>query len=80
LNRVNFTVQTGDFVALVGPNGSGKSTLLRCIDGILKSRTGCVLIDGEKSSMLGGAALARRIAYVPQSEGAGFPVSVFETV
>jgi iron complex transport system ATP-binding protein len=80
LNRVNFTVQTGDFVALVGPNGSGKSTLLRCIDGILKPQTGCVLIDGEKSGALGGAALARRIAYVPQSEGAGFSVSVFETV
>jgi iron complex transport system ATP-binding protein len=80
LNQISFTVQTGDFVALVGPNGSGKSTLLRVIDGILKAQSGCVLINGENTGGLKGAALARQVAYVPQSEGAGFSVNVFETI
>jgi iron complex transport system ATP-binding protein len=80
LNRISFTVQTGDFVALVGPNGSGKSTLLRVIDGILKAQTGCVLMNGRNTRGLTGAALARQVGYVPQSEGTGFPVNVFETI
>jgi iron complex transport system ATP-binding protein len=80
LNRISFAVQTGDFVALVGPNGSGKSTLLRVIDGILKAQTGSVFIDGKNTRGLDGASLARQVAYVPQSEGAGFPVNVFETI
>jgi iron complex transport system ATP-binding protein len=80
LNRISFTVVTGEFVALVGPNGSGKSTLLRVIDSILKPQAGCVLIDGQNAGALGRAALARQIAYVPQSEGTGFAVNVFETI
>jgi iron complex transport system ATP-binding protein len=80
LNQVSFTVRTGDFVALVGPNGSGKSTLLRCIDRILKPRAGRIVIDGKNTGVCDGTALARQMAYVPQSEGADFAVSVFETI
>jgi ABC-type multidrug transport system ATPase subunit len=35
VNRVSFSVGTGESVALLGPNGAGKSTLIRCILGIL---------------------------------------------
>jgi iron complex transport system ATP-binding protein len=80
LNQINFEVQTGDFMSIIGPNGSGKSTMLRLIDGILKPQTGCILIDSKNTGSLGSAALARQVAYVPQSEGAGFPVNVFETI
>ncbi len=80
LNQIVLEVETGDFVSIVGPNGSGKSTLLRCIDNILKPKTGTILIDGQNIAALSGTILAQNIAYVPQSEGGGFPANVFETV
>ncbi len=46
IDRVNFTMQTGDCVALVGPNGAGKSTLLRAIAGLNPIDTGEVLVHG----------------------------------
>ncbi|NLY75815.1 MAG: ABC transporter ATP-binding protein [Firmicutes bacterium] len=80
LNDVGFEAAGGDFVAVVGPNGSGKSTLLKCIDGILKPKTGSIFIDGKNINSLSSLRLAQIIAYVPQSEGGGFPATVFETV
>ena len=32
LDTIDFTVDTGEFVAIIGPSGAGKSTLLRCIN------------------------------------------------
>lgn len=46
LNRVNFTVQPGEFVALLGLNGAGKSTLLRSLVGLVPIRQGSVTING----------------------------------
>ncbi|MCL6591322.1 MAG: ABC transporter ATP-binding protein [Firmicutes bacterium] len=80
LDQIVLEVETGDFVSIVGPNGSGKSTLLRCIDGILKTKAGTVLIDGKNITAMSGTVLAQNIAYVPQSEGGGLPANVFETV
>jgi iron complex transport system ATP-binding protein len=80
LREIDFQVEAGDFVSIVGPNGSGKSTLLRCMDGILKPQSGRILIDSQDIVAMGGTSLARRIAYVPQSEGRTFFANVFETV
>ena len=38
VNGVDFSVQEGEFVAILGHNGSGKSTLARLTDGLLKSQ------------------------------------------
>lgn len=46
LNRVNFTIQTGEFVALLGLNGAGKSTLLRSLVGLVPIYQGSVAIAG----------------------------------
>jgi thiamine transport system ATP-binding protein len=46
LDRVTFTVEPGEVVALLGPSGSGKSTLLRVIAGLVPVESGRVLIDG----------------------------------
>jgi len=40
LNKINFTIDPGELVALVGANGSGKSTLLKLLDGLIFPKNG----------------------------------------
>ncbi len=47
LDNVSFSVQKGEFVAIVGASGSGKSTLLHIIGGVDRPTSGKVFIDGE---------------------------------
>ena len=46
LDDVSFTVEKGEFVAIIGPSGSGKSTLLHIIGGVDRPSKGRVTIDG----------------------------------
>jgi NitT/TauT family transport system ATP-binding protein len=45
LDRLNLTVQPGEFVSLIGPSGCGKSTLLRLIAGLTPLTTGSLIVD-----------------------------------
>ena len=45
LSNISFTVDTGEFIAIVGPSGCGKSTLLSIFSGLLKPDEGEILID-----------------------------------
>lgn len=47
LNDVSFSMQQGEFAAVVGASGSGKSTLLHCIGGLDIPSAGHVYLDGE---------------------------------
>ena len=46
LKDVSFTLQKGEFAAVIGESGSGKSTLLNCIGGLDTPTSGKVLLDG----------------------------------
>ncbi len=47
LDNVSFSVQKGEFIAIVGASGSGKSTLLHIIGGVDRPTSGKVFIDGK---------------------------------
>lgn len=47
LHSVSFTAERGEIIAIIGCSGSGKSTLLRCINGLQRSSSGAVYINGE---------------------------------
>lgn len=52
VDDVSFTVEQGEFVAIIGPSGSGKSTLLHIIGGVDTPTTGHVIIDGTDITKL----------------------------
>ena len=79
LDDVSFTVDKGEFVALIGHTGSGKSTLAEHLNGLLHPDTGEVRVDGV--DLAGKDAAAKAAKYIadhkedaPQGRH-GFPVS-----
>ncbi|MEK3662091.1 energy-coupling factor transporter ATPase [Paenibacillus sp. FSL F4-0236] len=46
LEDISFTIEAGEFVAIVGANGSGKSTIAKLMDGLLLPRKGAVQFKG----------------------------------
>lgn len=79
LEGVSFSVEKGEFLAILGTNGTGKTTLLKCINRILKPTTGTVLVGKDPVSALSRNALARAIGYVEQQR-AGSRATVFNAV
>ena len=46
LDDISFRVEDGEFVGIIGHTGSGKSTLLQHLNGLLKPKSGSIIIDG----------------------------------
>ena len=58
LDDISFSVEKGEFVAIVGPSGSGKSTLLHILGGVDTPSSGQVLVDGTDICALDQTKLA----------------------
>ena len=74
LENLNFSVEQGDYLAILGENGAGKSTLLKTMLGLIKPLDGKIVFDaGVKKTEIG---------YLPQQTVVqrDFPASVWEIV
>ena len=47
LEKVNLTVEDGEYVAILGPSGCGKTTLIKIIAGLWEPTEGRILVDGR---------------------------------
>jgi putative ABC transport system ATP-binding protein len=70
LQGVSFSIERGEFVAIIGPSGSGKSTLMNMIGCLDTPSSGSYQLDGEEASALTGndlsAVRARKLGFVFQ--------------
>ena len=67
LKDVSFTVEPGQFLAILGNNGVGKSTLLKCFNHILRPHQGQVLLDGKDLLSMSAREVAKQVAFVSQN-------------
>jgi branched-chain amino acid transport system ATP-binding protein len=59
LDRVSFTVDAGEVVALIGPNGAGKTTLFNVVTRVYRPSSGAVLVDGQPVSRMPAHQIVR---------------------
>lgn len=72
LKKINFTVEQGDFVAVIGANGAGKSTLCNAIAGLIPNYfvgfdEGTIEIEGRKTTEVGVGELSQSVGLVFQN-------------
>lgn len=63
IQDVSFTVEQGEFCAVVGPSGCGKTTILNLVSGLLKPTEGRVMVDGRPVR-----AVSSDIGYMPAQD------------
>ena len=81
LQDSNLVVREGELVCLLGGNASGKSTTLKTILGLVRPRTGRVLIAGEDVTRLPTAHRIRRgLAIVPENRRLFGPMTVLQNL
>lgn len=80
IDRLSFQMNEGEFVCILGKNGCGKTTLLQAILGLLRPKSGTVLLYGEDIRKLSERELAKKVAYIPQSHVPPFPFTVLDVV
>ncbi len=54
IDNINISIEDGEFVALIGHTGSGKSTLIQHINGLLKPKSGKIIVDDINIADKGG--------------------------
>jgi branched-chain amino acid transport system ATP-binding protein len=81
LRGVSIAIGAGETIGLMGRNGMGKTTLIRTLVGLIKPRSGQVLVDGADVTGRPAFQMARAgIAYVPEGRGIFASLSVAENL
>ncbi len=81
LKGISLTVEEGEIVSLIGGNGAGKTTTLRTINGLLKPRSGSVILNGENlADYKAHELVSKGLAMVPEGRGVFAKLSVEENL
>ena len=68
LTKANLVARKGELIGIIGPNGAGKSTLLKAIFGLVKTREGEILLNGENiSNSKPNKLVGLGVGFVPQN-------------
>ena len=67
LHGINLEIKRGNVIAVLGPNGAGKTTFVKHAIGLLKPKSGRVLVDGHDTREASVAQIAGMLGYVFQS-------------
>ena len=67
LHGINLEIKRGDIIAVLGPNGAGKTTFVKHAIGLLKPKSGRVLVNGQDTRQASVAEIASTLGYVFQS-------------
>ena len=67
LHGIDLEIRRGDVIAVLGPNGAGKTTFVKHAIGLLKPRSGRVLVEGRDTREASVAQIASTLGYVFQS-------------
>ena len=79
LRDINFTLRSGNILAIIGPTGAGKSTLAKLLSGAYSPTVGSIRLDGFELSLWPDERKGQSIAYVPQ-DATLFPGSIAENI
>lgn len=81
LKGISITVEEGEIVTLIGANGAGKTTTLRTITGLLKPKTGSVILDGEDLAPYPAHKIVfKGVSMVPEGRGIFSKLTVRENL
>lgn len=80
LNKIDFEVKAGEFVAVLGPNGAGKSSLFKVLTREFAFFSGDVELNGRSFTEWPSEQVALQLGVLPQSAGLNFPFSAYEVV
>ena len=81
INSCTINADKGEIVAILGPNGAGKSTAMKAMLGLLKLKSGNVLIAGEDISKLSPQERVKKgISFVPQTKNVFAELTVKENL
>ena len=81
ISSCSINVNKGEIVAILGPNGAGKSTAMKAMLGLLKLKSGSILIDGKDISKLSPQDRVKQgISFVPQTRNVFADLTVRENL
>ena len=81
IKDISFQVNQGEIVTLIGAKGAGKTTTLQTVSGLLRSKTGSILFDGQDINTVSADKLVGRgLAQVPEGRRVFLQMSVEENL
>jgi iron complex transport system ATP-binding protein len=79
VDRLDMTLQRGEFIAVLGRNGTGKTLSLLTLAGLREADRGTISLGGEAIDALRRQQVAKHLALLPQDTDDIFPATVLDT-